>query len=61
MAKMKCPDNCGGCSVGGNEYVADKKGFITVPEEFVTTLKDHGYTVATDDKATKASDEPAAE
>lgn len=62
MAKMKCPDNCGGCSVGGNEYVADKKGLITVPEEFVAALEGHGYTLATDDKAKPAAPaEPAAE
>lgn len=45
MAKMKCPDNCGGCYVGGVEYTADKKGFIDVPEEYITVLFDHGYTL----------------
>lgn len=56
MAKMKCPENCGGCYVGGVEYTADKKGFIEVPEEFVSSLLDHGYEVATEQpkKADKA-------
>lgn len=59
MAKMKCPENCGGCYVGGNEYVADKKGFITVPDEFVESLKSHGYEVSDDKAKSKPADDEA--
>jgi hypothetical protein len=45
MAKMKAPENSGGCSVGGVAYTADKKGFINVPDEFTDALLPHGYTL----------------
>jgi hypothetical protein len=62
MAKMKCPANCGGCSIGGTEYVANKKGFINVPDEFITTLTSHGYTLegATEAEAEQAKAEAEA-
>jgi hypothetical protein len=59
MAKMKAPENCGGCYVGGVEYTADKKGFINVPDEFIDALLPHGYTLEGEPAVDAAT--PAAE
>jgi hypothetical protein len=59
MAKMKAPENCGGCYVGGVEYTADKKGFINVPDEFIDALLPHGYTLAGDSVKPAVDDAPS--
>jgi hypothetical protein len=46
MAKLKAPENCGGCSFDGTEYEVDEKtGTVEVPEAAVASLLDHGFTI----------------
>jgi hypothetical protein len=42
--KLKAPKGCTGLSFDGAEYVPDKRGFVTVPEEAVPALIEHGCT-----------------
>ena len=41
--KLRAPDNCGPVNLGGEEYVPDDHGYVTVPAEFAATLKSHGF------------------
>lgn len=43
--KMKAPEGGTGCSFDGIEYEVDSKGCVTVPEEAVPVLSDHGFTL----------------
>ncbi|OJA81068.1 hypothetical protein [Burkholderia ubonensis] len=56
MAKYKAPKNFGGISFGGETIKADKKGFITLPDDFPTDLAAAHGIVPTDDAP---ADEPA--
>ncbi len=47
-AKLIAPKKSGGCSWGGQSYTPDKKGVVTVPDEAVRDLLDHGFTLAED-------------
>lgn len=43
MPKLKAPQDHGSVSVEGVEYLADGNGFVTVPDEAVKHLIDHGF------------------
>lgn len=55
MVNMKAPDGTTGCSVGGESYKVDKKGFVEVPEEAVADLMQHGFVIELDEAAAQAS------
>jgi hypothetical protein len=44
--KFNAPENCNSCNVGGEEFVVDKDGFITVPDagDYTALLVPHGFT-----------------
>lgn len=42
---MNAPKGATGCSFDGKEYKVEK-GQVTIPEEAVTSLMDHGYEIA---------------
>lgn len=56
--KLKAPEGCGSASVAGAQYEV-KKGFVSVPDEAVLALLDHGFTVAGDAQAKDAPAEAA--
>jgi hypothetical protein len=54
MAKLKAPDNCTSCSFNEEVFEVDDKGTVTVPEEAVADLLDHGFTIASAEPPKKA-------
>jgi hypothetical protein len=57
MAKFLAPAGFGGFTSGGQTYTADKKGFVTLPDDFPTDLAEsHGLMSA--DAVQAAKDTP---
>jgi hypothetical protein len=44
--KLKAKPGVKGVGVGGLEYEVDKKGYVTVPDEFVAAVLDAGFVMA---------------
>lgn len=52
MARFKVPKNFGGFTHGGQSFKADKKGFMTLPEDFpLDVAASHGIVLADDTPA----------
>lgn len=43
LVTLQAPDGCNSCSHEGETYEVDKDGFVRVPPDAVSALKDHGF------------------
>jgi len=55
MIKMKAPKDCPGISFGATWFPA-KNGIVELPDEYVSTAKQNGFTVAEDERKRNRED-----